>query len=903
MELVTIDGKNPSDSTMDQNKLLLSFRDDIQVGAVQKLIASFGLRVIVNEEMRSNKHWVQINNNARRFWVESNEGILSDKRISELKSKLGKQLEWIGRVFQKVGENQGAYFSKLPHALLFKVNPKNEKKVMALARKMEMSMNKEKTQYLNGFLYYEVKSGSSATAYDIMAELSKNEEMNGQVFFENMPMWKPLTATIPNDPFFGNQWNMAQIQAPNAWDISTGDNSVVICVLDEGCDLTHPDLQFAGQGINLGTMLPTGAPTGPHGTACAGIAAATFNNNIGVAGLAGNCTILPIAFQNWTDAECAAGINFASANGADVISMSFGVYDGWGWNYAIVDPAIQNAFTNNLVLCAATGNEDDGTTNRYPGRHNLVMGIGGSDQVDNRKSPASPDGECWGANFGQHVYNGVTTGVSVVAPCVLCPTSDIQGNGGYYNGVGALNNWACVNYAVPGSNDGNYIFIFDGTSAATPHVAGLAGLIRSAYPALTNVEIRSIIEKTADKVGVTPYAEQVGFANGTRNQQMGYGRINAFEALNFADVMIRDWSGDNGVEPSTPPGGNFWTFSDIVVRPNDDNLFDPNNVNQSKQVERGQTNYIYVRVTNNGPRAATLVDVNFRITPYIGLQFVYPNDWTFIDAMHVAPTSIISNFASIPSGGSVIAKFSISVAQVEVLYGWQTNNPWHPCLLAEVNSSNDAAFQNSDLSFGNVVLRKNNFAQRNLTVVDFVASPGGITTFPFVIGSKFSKAKEINLVIVKKDGLKGVKSRLKLNGNDKLFPQVDFRTLQDTDNDDKAIIFESVGKIRTNLGGCSALFTMEKGSRIDFQCQKDRKLKIMEIEGGKLVVEKDIEFIELQEDFVKIRLEATPESIYALGLSFVLTGREKGEKVHYSVYQEDDRGNILGGADAIYLIR
>ena len=61
--------------------------------------------------------------------------------------------------------------------------------------------------------------------------------------------------------------------------------------------------------------------------------------------------------------------------------------------------------------------------------------------------------------------------------------------------------------------------MFDGTSAATPHVAGLAALIKSQYPTLSNVDIRNIIEKTAAKVGTVAFAEDADFPNGTRNQK------------------------------------------------------------------------------------------------------------------------------------------------------------------------------------------------------------------------------------------------------------------------------------------------------------------------------------------------------------------------------------------------
>jgi hypothetical protein len=745
---------------LDESRLLVATRDSMALDDLTERLKQARLMLEDAADDQDRRRMFRVNHTDTRFWVRSPDGEpLDDSRQAAIREVFGALLAWIGPVYRLAGhaESQGreTLLCPLPNVLLVRERRRAGTTLMrtaaAAAREVRVTEDRERSKYLE-FRYLVIDDPAELNAYDLRERLLEGQsELIADIRFENMPMLVP-TAVVPNDTFFGQQWNMTQIEAPAGWDISTGSAAIVVCVLDEGCDLTHPDLVFAGTGINLGTMSGDGSPTGPHGTACAGIVAATFNNGAGVAGVAGACQILPAAFVTWSDAEIAAGIGWATANGADVISMSFG---GYGVDPLVVDPSIQAAFTAGLVMCAATHNFNGAIT--YPATNALVMGVGASDQADDRKSPTSPDGECWGSDFGPEI--------SVVAPGVLVPTTDIQGGDGY-NVDGTGGSWVCMNYPSFGDAVGDYVTVFDGTSAATPHVAGLAALLLSAYPTLTNVEVRAIIERSTDKPGTTAYVETAGYNAGTWNQNMGYGRINVRRALDLADIMIRDWPGDTGDEPSAPAGGNFWNFADIVVRIFDDDVFVPDDPIQSQHLELGQTNYLYVRVRNDGPREARNVVVSARLTPFVGTQFVYPTDWTAVDGTHLEPTAVTNNFAAIPAGGEETAKFTISAAQVAVLH----SNNWHPCLVASVTADNDYAFATAAFTGNPVVVRRNNLAQRNLSVINVLADTAA--AFPFLAGHASNTQRFLELVIDRSALPRAMPLLLDVDGENTYFPEV-----------------------------------------------------------------------------------------------------------------------------------
>jgi hypothetical protein len=551
-----------SQTTIDKTRFLLALSSSHNTEEMENLLLETGFVLEETDMNRKNKDirtaTERVNHTDKHFWIHrASEEPLGEEKVNLLKEKVAEKLDWIGPVFHNPNEpGRRGFFCPLPNvliiqpAMIFKDSNDEFSQILE-----EYGINEivGKSKYLGDYRYFTVTNIDTKNAYQIKQKLeNEKKRVVREILFEIMPMIVPISR-ISNDTLYPptathpGQWNMEQIRAggtgTTAWDLSTGNNSVIVAVLDTGCDLTHPDLRFVpGGGINLGTMMPDGAPTGPaneaHGTACAGIIAATFNNAQGIAGVAGECLIMPLAFQMYTSVECAQGINFAVDNGAQVISMSF-FFPPTGIPTTeperFIDPAIMRAYDNNLVMCAATGNHNLSTID-YPARNPLVMACGASDQLDNRQSPASPTQ--WnvrtgtGSNFGPEI--------SVVAPGIQIPTTDRVGGFGYWN---------------------NDYTLFEGTSAATPHLAGLAAMIRSVDPTLTNFQVRAIIERTADKVGTGSYSDVR--PNGIWDQGMGFGRINALNALLNPDLeWFREivFSGSMDIEDEENIGKNEYAY-------------------------------------------------------------------------------------------------------------------------------------------------------------------------------------------------------------------------------------------------------------------------------------------------------------------------------------------------------
>ena len=374
---------------------------------------------------------------------------------------------------------------------------------------------------------------------------------NNIIFAE--PNFIRLLNPNTSDPYFSSQWAIKQnngidLKIEKAWNITRGEG-VRVAVLDEGVDLNHTDLKanlllgYDATGNNS-----KGAPNyhtdDAHGTSCAGIIAAEANN-IGITGIAYDAKIFPIriAYSNgiplgirgrgWITSNEIIGnaINWTWQKGADVLSNSW----GGGSPSFIISEAINNALTKGrngkgCVVVFATGNYN--TEVSYPANSNAdIITVGAISPCGERKSPSSCDTEKWGSNYGREL--------DVMAPGVLIATTDLQGDNGYNPKV-FIHREAGGTKLTSDFSDKDYTNCFNGTSSACPHVAGVAALILSVNPDLTVKQVADIIEQTAQKVGGYNYQNTYTRPNGTWNNEMGYGLVDAYKALQKATIAGPD---------------------------------------------------------------------------------------------------------------------------------------------------------------------------------------------------------------------------------------------------------------------------------------------------------------------------------------------------------------------------
>jgi serine protease len=356
------------------------------------------------------------------------------------------------------------------------------------------------------------------------------------------PDYRVSLQQTPNDPDFGNLWGLdntgqtggtadADIDAPEAWDVTTGSHDTIVAVIDTGVDYTHPDLaaniwtnqgEIPGNGIDddgngyvddihgYDFVNHDGDPMDDHfhGTHVAGTIGAVGDDGQGIAGVNWHVQIMALKFLDASgggySSDAIAALNYAVANGAVVSNNSWG---GGGFSAAF-QTAIQNARAKGHIFVAAAGN--DGANNDaspfYPASYNVdnVISVAATDQTDSL---------AYFSNYGTSSVDLAAPGVNIYS---TFPTKQTQA---------MLQEGFAPNYGT-----------ISGTSMATPHVTGVVALVRSAHPDWTYDQVIDQIMGTVDGIAGL--------------KTISGGRVNAAGALGNAPP---DTTGPRVVS-SDPPG-------------------------------------------------------------------------------------------------------------------------------------------------------------------------------------------------------------------------------------------------------------------------------------------------------------------------------------------------------------
>lgn len=297
---------------------------------------------------------------------------------------------------------------------------------------------------------------------------------------------------VPNDPSYPIQWGLPKISAPQGWDVTTGDVSVIVGIADTGVDCNHPDLAAkCVQGWNFYNNNSDTTDVYGHGTKVAGVATAITNNTAGVAGVCWNCKIMPLRISG-TDGYAsysagASAITYAADRGVRVVNISYQMSES-----STVRNAAQYMTNKGGVVTISAGNQGTViTTSDNP----YVLTVSGTDSNDNKYS--------W-SNSGKII--------DIAAPG--CTYTTLRG-GGYGS--------AC------------------GTSFSAPMTAGLAAVLISKNPSLTGNQTQDAVKQGSDDKGATGW-----------DAEYGWGRINLAGSLALVGGSTPPPTTGDTTAPSTP---------------------------------------------------------------------------------------------------------------------------------------------------------------------------------------------------------------------------------------------------------------------------------------------------------------------------------------------------------------
>lgn len=274
-------------------------------------------------------------------------------------------------------------------------------------------------------------------------------------------------AGLPNDELYEYyQWNLKQLNLEEAWIQMKGKEGVPVAIIDSGIAPEHHDLkERIVKGYNAFEDNSAFFDDNGHGTHVAGIFGAVTNNESGIAGVSWDSPILAVKVLDkeaiGNSFSIAKGIRWATDNGAKVINLSLGDEH----HSEVMYEAVKYAYNRDVVLIAATGN-DGVETPMYPAGYPEVLAVGSTNDKGERS---------FFSNYGEHT--------DVTAPGEHIPSTFI----------------------------GDQYVMMSGTSMSSPHVAGIAALIRTLDNELSNEEVYEKIRLTAKDLGTKGYDRYYGF--------------------------------------------------------------------------------------------------------------------------------------------------------------------------------------------------------------------------------------------------------------------------------------------------------------------------------------------------------------------------------------------------------
>jgi subtilisin family serine protease len=695
----------------------------------------------------------------RQRFLLFNYGDASDGEVADRLQELNKrdEVHHAGAVL-KLGEQNVQLLSN--RIIVRFVASVSEGEIQTIAKRLGLTAVAKPKYAGNARIF---KSGDPGTyaILNTVEDLSKRDEVD---YAEVDCFINLVEDIVPDDPYYDSsttpasnsnfQWHLPQIRAEDAWDITTGDSSVIIAVCDSGFDPTHED--FSGKVYLSVNLEPSGgivdaytayALDTSHGMAVSGVAAAQGNNTTGISGVAMDCQIMGVNRPAYSLYSYIANMLVwvsgfdpvevldesivyptPPAPGADVIQNAYG-HDG-----AEMDGIMQDALDfittygrsgKGCVVVFSTGNwgEDFVTHASYKrvwAAYEKTIAVGACTQAETHVDYSS---------YGTAIDLVAPGGDSGGGPYIVSTTQPGYGSfTGYSEGLDYGDR-----YTKPDASTGQIL----GTSFSSPQVAGTAALMLSVNADLTWIQVRDMLRETARQIDTANPDPLAQYDADGHSQYYGFGILDCADATQAAqdaigaggqDLYARDHVDDDGSVPFDGPV--FYHSPDLWCRkthPDDD---DPLDYMNHESPIREQPNYIWGRISNRGADSGDFY-VRFYITHFPGAEFLWPDDF-----IPESPTDEVISLETLERGTYLIGEYVheglVAGATDEIWIEWPaalippaeveedgTPVSWHPCLLMEI-SPHDSEY-NGSIPYH--VWDSNDIVQRNISIED--AESGG----------------------------------------------------------------------------------------------------------------------------------------------------------------------------------